>query len=157
MPAPVERPQKLIVSNRKAEHEYFVLQRLEAGIVLTGTEVKSLRAGRANLQDSYAYFPNKNSFELFLMSLHIFPYDFGNRENHVPMRQRKLLVSKREALKLRQAVNEKGLTLVPLSLYFSGAFVKVELGVVKGKKLYDKRADIKDRENKRALQRGSDD
>lgn len=157
MPPVPERAQKLIATNRKALHEYFVVQRIEAGIVLTGTEVKSLRTAKVNMQDAYATFPNKNSNELFLLNLHISPYDFGNRENHAPLRQRKLLLSKREALKLRQAVQEKGLTLIPLSLYFSGSFVKVELGVVKGKKLYDKRADIKEREQKRSLQRGSEE
>lgn len=138
-----ERKIRLITSNRRALHDYEVVQRLECGIVLQGTEVKSLRAGKANLQDAYAAFPDKNSNEFFILNLHISEYDFGNIANHKPKRPRKLLVSKREASKLRVAVNEKGLTLIPLSIYFSGPFVKVELGLVRAKKKYDKREDMK--------------
>ena len=156
MAAVPDRPLKLIAQNKKALHEYFVLQKTEAGIVLQGTEVKALRAGKANLKDAYAAFPEKNSDEMYLMNLHISPYDFGNRENHAPLRPRKLLVSKREAVRLRQAVQEKGLTIVPLSLYFSGPYVKVELAVVKGKKLYDKREDMQKRDIERAMRREDD-
>lgn len=159
-PTPAERSERkvrVIANNKRAEFEYFVVQRIEAGIVLTGTEVKSLRAGKVNLQDAYAEFPDRKSTELYMLNMHISPYDFGNRENHPPLRKRKLLVSHREALKIRQAIQEKGLTLVPLSIYFSGPYVKVELGVCKGKKLYDKRATMKDKEQKRAIQRGGDE
>ncbi|MBL7999747.1 MAG: SsrA-binding protein SmpB [Candidatus Kapabacteria bacterium] len=153
MAAPADRPQKSIAKNRRAEHEYFVVQRIEAGIVLTGTEVKSLRAGKANLSDAYAHFPEKKTDTLILANLHISPYDHGNRENHAPLRPRTLLVSRQQAVKLRQQVQEKGLTLVPLSLYFSGPYAKVELAVVKGKKLHDKRESIKSRDAERSIRR----
>lgn len=149
----VQREERIIAENRKARHEYHVVAKYSAGIMLTGTEVKSLRAGKVNLTDSYAAFPNKKSTELFVQNLHISPYEQGNRENHQPLRLRKLLLEKREILKLKKLLETEGATLVPLSLYFSGQFVKVELGLVKGKKQYDKRADIKDREQKRAMQR----
>lgn len=151
-----ERSQKVIVTNRKALHDYFVLQRIEAGIVLSGTEVKSLRAGKLNIKDAYVAFPFKDSDEMYLLNLHISPYDFGNRENHLPLRQRKLLVKHKEAIRMRQAIQEKGLTIVPLSVYFSGPYVKIELGVVKGKKHYDKRSDVKEREMERDLRRAED-
>lgn len=148
-----ERKTKLITSNRRALHDYEVVQRLECGIVLQGTEVKSLRTGKANLQDSYAAFPEKNSNEFFIFNLHISEYDFGNIANHKPKRPRKLLVSSREAAKLRVAVNEKGLTLIPLSIYFSGPYVKIELGLVRAKKKYDKREDIKLKDAKLEIDR----
>ena len=145
-----------IAANKKALHDYMVLQKFEAGIVLTGTEVKSLRAGKANLKDSYATFPTKNSDEFVLMNLHISPYEHGNRENHNPLRPRRLLVKAKEASRYRQAIQEQGLTIVPLSMYFSGPYVKVELAIVKGKKHYDKRADMKERDAERAMRRGED-
>ena len=148
-----ERTIRTIITNRKALHEYEVLQRFEAGIVLLGTEVKSLRAGKISLADAYATFPSRQTDELWLLGLHIAPYDFGNRENHDPLRKRKLLLKEHELGKLREGIEEKGLTVVPLSLYFSGPYVKVELGLVRGKKLYDKRASTKEREIKRDLQR----
>lgn len=135
--------EKLIASNKKALHDYFVLQKLEAGIELTGTEVKSLRDGRANLKDSYITF---KSGEAFLFGTHISPYTHGNRENHDPERTRRLLLHRREIEKLETQVVEKGLTVVPLRLYFKGNRVKVELAVVRGKKLYDKRETEKRRE-----------
>jgi SsrA-binding protein len=135
--------EKLIASNKKALHDYFVLQKLEAGIELTGTEVKSLRDGRANLKDSYITF---KSGEAFLFGTHISPYTHGNRENHDPERTRRLLLHRREIEKLVVQVVEKGLTVVPLRLYFKGNRVKVELAVVRGKKLYDKRETEKRRE-----------
>lgn len=140
-----EKPggEKLIASNKKAFHDYFVLQKLEAGIELTGTEVKSLRDGRANLKDSYITF---KSGEAFLFGTHISPYTHGNRENHDPERTRRLLLHRREIEKLETQVVEKGLTVVPLRLYFKGNRVKVELAVVRGKKLYDKRETEKRRE-----------
>ena len=151
-----ERKQRTIANNRKALHDYFVVQSFEAGIVLTGTEVKSLRAGKVNFKDSYATFPTKNSDEFVLMNMHISPYEHGNRENHEPLRPRRLLVKRNEAKRYRQAVQEQGLSIVPLSIYFSGPYVKVELAIVKGKKHYDKRADIKEKDIARAMRRGDE-
>ncbi len=145
LPMATQKPggEKLIASNKKALHDYFVLQKLEAGIELAGTEVKSLRDGRANLKDSYVAF---KSGEAFLVGTHISPYTHGNRENHDPERTRRLLLHRREIEKLETQVVEKGLTVVPLRLYFKGNRVKVELAVVRGKKLYDKRETEKRRE-----------
>jgi len=135
--------EKLIASNKKALHDYFVLQKLEAGIALTGTEVKSLRAGAANLKDSYVLLKDG---EAFLFSAHISPYSHGNLENHDPERTRKLLLHRREIEKLHTQVAEKGLTVVPLRLYFKGGKVKAEIAVVRGKKQYDKRESERTRE-----------
>ena len=143
MPAKKDSGEKLIASNRKAFHDYFILQKLEAGIALTGTEVKSLRAGRANLKDSYVDFERN---EAILVGSHISPYEHGNRENHDPERPRKLLLHRREIERLRAQVVEKGLTVVPLRLYFKGGRVKAEIAVVRGKKQYDKRETEKRRE-----------
>ncbi|MFM8568064.1 MAG: SsrA-binding protein SmpB [Candidatus Kapaibacterium sp.] len=156
MKASSDRIQRPIAANRTATHDYTVLQPFEAGIVLTGTEVKSLRAGKANLKDSYATFPRKDSDEFVLMNLHISPYEHGNRENHDPVRPRRLLVKAREAHRYRQAIQEQGLTIVPLSMYFSGPYVKLEMAIVKGKKHYDKRADMKEQDVQRALRRGEE-
>jgi SsrA-binding protein len=130
------KPEKLIASNKKALHEYFVLQKLEAGLELTGTEVKSLRDARAELKDSYIIFKNG---EAFLFGAHISPYKHGNIQNHDPERTRRLLLHRREIEKLHAQVQEKGLTVVPLRLYFKGNRVKAEVAVVRGKKLHDKR------------------
>ena len=130
------KPEKLIASNKKALHEYFVLQKVEAGIELQGTEVKSLRDGRAELKDSYIIFKND---EAFLFGAHIAPYTHGNIANHDPERTRRLLLHRREIEKLFAQKQEKGLSIVPLRLYFKGNRVKVEIAVVRGKKLYDKR------------------
>ena len=138
-----EKPEKLIASNKKAFHEYFVLQKVEAGLQLIGTEVKSLRDGRAELKDSYVIFKNG---EAFLFGAHIAPYSHGNIQNHDPTRTRKLLLHRREIEKLHAQVQEKGLTVVPLRLYFRGNRVKAEVGVVRGKKLFDKRETEKRRE-----------
>ena len=135
--------EKLIASNKKAYHDYHVLQKFEAGLQLTGTEVKSLREGRANLKDSYVTFKNG---EAYLFAMHISPYTHGNRENHDPERTRKLLMHRSELEKLEVQVTEKGLTIVPLRLYFKGSRVKAEIGVVRGKKLFDKREAEKTRE-----------
>lgn len=148
-----ERQQRLITKNRRAEHDFLVLQRFEAGIVLTGTEVKSLRENKCSIQDSYAAFPNNNSHEIYLINFHISPYSHGNRENHDPKRQRKLLLNLREANKLRIAIQEKGLTIIPLQVYFSGPFIKIEIGVVKAKHKYDKRESTKERETDREIRR----
>ncbi|MCX6139560.1 MAG: SsrA-binding protein SmpB [Candidatus Kapabacteria bacterium] len=152
-----ERTIRLIINHRKALFEYEVIQRFEAGIVLTGTEVKSLRAGKVNMADAYATFLSRTSDELWLIGLHISPYDFGNRENHDPIRKRKLLLKAHELHRLRDAIEEKGLSVVPLKMYFSGPYVKVELGLVRGKKLYDKRAATKEREQRREMQRGQNE
>jgi SsrA-binding protein len=143
MPDKNASQEKLIASNKKAFHDYHVLQKLEAGLELTGTEVKSLREGRANLKDSYVMFKNG---EAYLFGAHISPYTHGNRENHDPERTRKLLLHRREIDKLRGQAVEKGLTIVPLRLYFRGSRVKAEIGVVRGKKEYDKRETEKKRE-----------
>ncbi|MBK6899049.1 MAG: SsrA-binding protein SmpB [bacterium] len=127
---------KIIAKNRKAFHEYEILDKWEAGIVLQGTEVKSLRAGKCNLGDAYAEIRDG---EAWLVKVHIGPYDQGNRANHDPFRRRKLLLTRREIRKLRPRLEEKGLTLVPLSMYFKHGLVKVEFGIGRGKKLHDKR------------------
>jgi SsrA-binding protein len=135
--------EKLIASNKKAFHEYHVLEKHEAGLALTGTEVKSLRDRGATLKDAYVIFKNG---EAFLFGAHISPYTHGNRENHDPERTRKLLLHRREIEKLQTQVTEKGLTIVPLRLYFKGGRVKAEVAVVRGKKLYDKRETEKKKE-----------
>jgi SsrA-binding protein len=131
-----ESPEKIIATNKKAYHDYFILDQLEAGIALFGTEVKSIRAGRINLKDSYAAVKGD---EAFLHNCHISPYSHGNRENHEPTRIRKLLLHSREIRKLIGKTQEKGLTLVPLRVYLKRGKIKVELGVARGKKLFDKR------------------
>ena len=131
-----ERGTKQIAANRKAYHDYFVDQKYEAGISLVGTEVKSLRAGQVNLKDSYCSIKDG---ELFVNGIHISPYEKGNIFNTDPRRVRKLLMHKREILKLFSLVSQKGYTLIPLSLYFKDSKVKVEIGLCRGKKLYDKR------------------
>jgi SsrA-binding protein len=140
-----QRPpgEKLIASNKKALHDYFILQKFEAGIMLTGTEVKSLRAGKVNLKDSYVTF---SGGEAFLFGTHISPYSHGNLQNHDPERTRKLLLHRRELEKLHSLIAEKGLTVVPLRLYLKGSRVKVEIAVVRGKKQYDKRETERKRE-----------
>jgi SsrA-binding protein len=135
--------EKIICNNKKAFHNYFIEEKFEAGMVLKGTEVKSLRQGKANLNDSFAQVRNG---EAFLNNLHISPYDFGNRENHEPDRVRKLLLHRKEIDKLHGKVREQGYSLVPLRLYFKNGMVKVEMGLAKGKKLFDKREDLKKKE-----------
>lgn len=141
---------KNITVNRKARHEYTILQTFEAGIVLRGTEVKSLRAGKANLVDSYASIERG---EVWLIGAHISEYREGNINNHEPTRSRKLLLNRNEIRKLTSKVNEKGLTLIPLRLYFKNGKVKVELGLAQGKKVYDKRETIAKRDFDREQQR----
>jgi SsrA-binding protein len=128
--------EKLVASNKKAFHDYFVLEKLEAGIALLGTEVKSIREGRINLKESYAAIKDG---EPVLMNCHISPYSHGNRQNHDPVRARKLLLHRQEIRKLIGKTQEKGLTLIPLRVYLKRGRVKVELGVARGKKDYDKR------------------
>lgn len=140
--------QRIIISNRKARHEYQILDTFEAGIALRGTEVKSLRKGNANLQDSYAFVENG---EVWLVGMHISPYEQGNINNHDPKRTRKLLLHKKQIRKLTGNVQEKGLTLIPLSLYFKGPHAKVELALARGKKVYDKREAVSKREAARDI------
>ena len=141
---------KIISQNKKAYHDYFVDEKYEAGIALYGTEVKSLRAGAVNLKDSYCEVKNG---ELFAVGVHISPYEKGNIFNREPLRDKKLLMHKKEILKLHGLVAQKGFTLVPLSLYFSGAHVKMEIGLCRGKKLYDKRETDAKREADRDMDR----
>jgi SsrA-binding protein len=136
MAAKTESGEKLIASNKKAYHDYFILTKYEAGLALEGTEVKALRDGNAQLKDAYVIF---KSGEAFLFGAHISPYSHGNRENHAPDRTRKLLLHRNELEKLHVQVTEKGLTVIPLRLYFKGGRVKAEIAVVRGKKLFDKR------------------
>jgi SsrA-binding protein len=143
-------PVKIIAVNRKARHDFFIEDEYEAGMVLKGTEVKSLRLGKVNLKDSYARVING---EVFVYQMHIGPYPFAYYENHDPLRTRKLLLHKQEIKRLYAKVNEKGHTLVPLKIYFRGAKVKLSLAVAKGKRLYDKREAIKRRDEKRDLDR----
>ena len=141
---------KIIAQNKKAWHDYFVDEKYEAGIALFGTEVKSIRAGAVNLKDSYCSVKNG---ELFMLGVHISPYEKGNIFNREPRRERKLLMHKREIMKINGMLTQKGYTLVPLSLYFSGKNVKVELGLCRGKKLYDKRDTIAKKEVNREIDR----
>lgn len=139
-----------IMDNRKARHEYNYLETLEAGIELKGTEVKSLRAGKGNLNDAFARIEGG---QCWLYNLHISPYDFGNRNNHEETRERRLLLHKKEIGKLHSKLKEKGLTLIPARLYFVGNLVKVELALAQGKKLYDKREAAATRDAKRQMDR----
>ncbi len=145
---------KIVARNRKAKHEYHILESYEAGIVLQGTEVKSIRSGKANLKDSFAMLEGE---EIFLHNLHIAPYTHGNRENHEPERKRKLLLHKRQIKGLIGKVHQTGKTLIPLSLYFKNNLVKVELALAKGKKSHDKREDIKRKEAQRDIERAFKD
>ncbi|HWR37907.1 MAG TPA: SsrA-binding protein SmpB [Patescibacteria group bacterium] len=141
---------KIVSENRKARHDYFIHESYETGLVLTGTEVKSLRAGKANLKDSYARIQDG---ELMLYQMHISPYDQGNRFNHEPLRVRKLLMHRVEINKLIGKTREKGFTLVPLKLYFTRGKVKLELGLATGKHTYDKRQDLAAKDAKREVDR----
>lgn len=141
---------KIIANNKKAYHDYFVDETMEAGIQLFGTEVKSLRQGGVNLKDSYCYI---DGGEIFASGMHISPYEKGNIYNREPLREKKLLMHKREILRLLGKVGQEGVTLVPLSLYFKGSRVKVELGICRGKKLYDKRDDLAKKQANRDIER----
>lgn len=141
---------KNISDNRRARHDYEVLEVFEAGIELVGTEVKSMRQSRANLQDSFA---RVEEGQLWLYNMHVSPYDHGNRFNHDPLRRRKLLMHNREIAKLKSKMQEKGLTLIPLKIYFKKNWVKVDLALARGKHLYDKREAVAKRESKRQLDR----
>lgn len=141
---------RTIAENRKAFHDFFIEERFQTGIVLTGTEIKSIRMRAVNLKDSFARIQDG---EVFLYNVHISPYTHGNRFNHEPTRTRKLLLNRREISKLIGKTKEKGYSLVPLKLYFSGDWVKVELGLAKGKKEFDKRESIKEKDIKRQIDR----
>jgi SsrA-binding protein len=141
---------KVVTDNRKARHDFHIMETYEAGMALQGTEVKSLRGGKANLKDAYARIENG---EVFLYNMHISPYEQGNRFNHDAKRTRKLLMHKYEINKLYSKVREKGLTLVPLKVYFSKGRAKIELALAQGKKLYDKRQDMAERDAKREISR----
>ena len=145
-----KKHKKIIAENRKARHNYYIEDDYEAGLVLKGTEVKSLRTGRANLKDSYARIVNG---EVFVYQMHIGPYPFAYYENHDPLRPRKLLLHKHEIKKLFGKANEKGYSLIPLRLYFINGKVKMKLGLARGKHSYDKRETIKRRDEKRELER----
>ena len=147
----VDKPAlKVIAENRKARHDYFVLEAFECGIELFGTEVKSLRGGMVNLKESFVKIEN---LELFTIGMHISPYEQGNIFNKDPLRKRKLLMHKREIRRLLAKVKQEGLTLIPISIYFKGSLVKVQLGLCKGKKNYDKRADAASSDAKREIDR----
>lgn len=141
---------RLITTNRRAFHEYFVVDTIEAGIVLSGTEIKSIREGKVTISEAYARIEND---ELWLIGAHISPYSHGNRSNHDPDRPKKLLVHKRQLRDLKAAVEQKGMTLVPLRLALRNGRAKVDIGVVRGKKLYDKRATAADRQSRRDIER----
>lgn len=142
---------KIIAQNKKARHDYFVEETIEAGIELCGTEVKSIRGGKVNLKDSYASVSKRG--EIYVHGMHVSPYEHGNIFNRDPLRERRLLLHKREIQKLGAAAAQMGYALIPLSLYFKNSNVKVELGVCRGKKLYDKRDDAAKRDAKRNIDR----
>lgn len=142
--------QKLIANNKKAYHDYFVEEKYEAGLVLHGTEVKSLRMGKCSIKESFVRIIND---EVMILGMHISPYEKGNIFNKDPLRDRKLLMHRYEINKLKGRIQEKGYTLVPLQVYFKGSLVKVEIGLARGKKLYDKRADIAKKDQRRELEK----
>jgi SsrA-binding protein len=144
------RGDRNVTSNRRAFHDYHILETVEAGIVLTGTEIKSIREGKVNIAEAYARVEND---ELWLIGSHVAPYTHGNRSNHDPDRPRKLLVHRRELDRLRAAVEQRGLTLVPLRLHLKQGLAKVDVGVARGKKLYDKRAAEAERQSRRDVDR----
>ena len=141
---------KLVANNKKAFHDYFILEKYEAGIVLHGTEVKSLRMGKCSIKESFVRIIND---EVMILGMHISPYEKGNIFNKDPLRDRKLLMHRYEINKLKGKIQEKGYTLVPLQVYFKGSLVKVEIGLARGKKLYDKRADIAKKDQRRELEK----
>lgn len=147
---PVQKGVRRLAENRKARHEYFIEDTYECGIALAGTEVKSIRAGKVNLKDSYA---QVKAGEIFIVGMHISPYEQGNIFNRDPFRRRKLLLHKREILKLQSLSQADGYSLIPLQLYLKDGLVKMELAVAKGKKLYDKRSDMAERDAKRDMER----
>lgn len=149
-PDATRRGDRVVTTNRRAFHDFSILESLEAGIVLTGTEIKSIRDGKATIAEAYARFDNG---ELWLIGSNVAPYTHGNRANHEPDRPRKLLVHRRELDRLRTSVEQKGLTLVPLRLHLKQGRAKIDIGIARGKKLYDKRATESDRQSRRDVER----
>ena len=145
-----EKTSRLIAQNKKAYHDYFIEETYQAGIALAGTEVKSLRLGKCSLKESFIRIENGSAF---IYNMHISPYEKGNIFNKDPLRSRKLLLHRSEIDKLEGKIREKGITLVPLQVYFKGSLVKVEIGLARGKKLYDKRADIAKKDQRREVER----
>ena len=145
-----KEPKKLIANNKKVYHDYFLLEKYEAGISLAGTEVKSLRMGKGSIKESFIRIENG---EIILYGMHITPYEKGNIFNKDPLRERKLLMHRYEINKLKGKIQEKGYTLVPLQVYFKGSLVKVQIGLARGKKLYDKRDDLAKKDAKREIDR----
>ena len=143
---------KVVTTNRKAFHDLIIFEKYEAGIVLSGTEIKSIRTGAINLKDSFCKIDDN---EIFLYNCHISPYENGNRYNHEPKRTRKLLLTKKEILKMQTKVKKEGYTIVPLEVYFKQGLAKIEIGLAKGKKLHDKREDIAKKTQTREMQRAS--
>jgi SsrA-binding protein len=141
---------KVVCQNRKAYHDYHIEETLEAGVVLSGTEIKSLREGKANVKDSYVIIKDN---EIFLLNCHISPYSHGNMMNHDPIRTRKLLLHRKEINRLRGKTAIRGFTLIPLKIYFKGPFAKIEIALARGKKLFEKRETIKEKEVKREIAR----
>lgn len=141
---------KIVAKNRKARHEYEILETFDAGLVLTGTEIKSVRAGKVSMTDSFA---RPDGREMFLLNMHIAPYEQGNRFNVESRRTRKLLLHKAEIARITSRINERGLTVVPLSIYLQRGYAKIELGIGRGKKIYDKREDIANRDRSREAER----
>ncbi len=141
---------KVVTTNRKAFHDFTIFEKYEAGIVLTGTEIKSIRSSAVNLKDSFCKIDDN---EIFLYNCHISPYENGNRYNHTPTRTRKLLLTKKEILKMQTKVKKDGYTIVPLEIYFKQGLAKIEIGLAKGKKLHDKRDDIAKKDQKREMDR----
>lgn len=141
---------KVVTQNKKAFHDYFILDTYEAGIELKGTEIKSVRLGHVNLKDAFIRFKND---EAFIENMHIAPYEQGNIFNHEPLRNRKLLLHKKQIKKLQREVKENGLTVVPTKLYFNTSKLKIEIALARGKKLYDKRQDLKAKDAKRDMER----
>lgn len=141
---------KIVTQNKKAFHDYFILETYEAGIELKGTEIKSVRKGHVNLKDAFIRFKND---EAFIENMHIAPYEQGNIFNHEPLRNRKLLLHKKQIKKLQKEVKENGLTIVPTKLYFNTSKLKAEIALARGKKLYDKRQDLKAKDTKRDMER----
>lgn len=148
-----KQPNKLISSNKKAHFDYLLFDKFEAGIALLGTEIKSIRKNGANLKDSYIRI--SDNLEAYLVNCHISPYQFGNIYNHEPLRERKLLLNKKEILKILNKVKQEKYTIVPTQMYFSSRWVKVEIALAKGKKLYDKRESIKKKDIERDIKRHS--
>ncbi len=150
MPAPTRSDERVVAQNRRASHDYFILETVEAGLVLKGVEVKSLRLGKASLAEAYATIENG---EAFVLQLHIPPYEQGNRWNLDPVRRRKLLLHQAEIVKMAKAIEQKGQTIIPLRLYFSGGRAKLLIGVAKGKKTHDKRHALAEKDARREMDR----